>query len=155
MKKSKLLLCLLILPWLTTPFLGRNALKKYLPSAIFICTFTKALDMFGEKKKWWHIYKGIGPIGSVDFFNWGCYLVTALWILKMTFGKFPLFLIINAINHILFTFFGLNYLKRHKIAYVNLKKFPYIMLLALRELLLYGFQWIIELKKSDDLVERS
>ena len=63
-KKSKLLLGLLMLPWLTVPFLGINTLKKYLPSAIFICTFTKALDMFGEKKKWWHIYKGIGPLKS-------------------------------------------------------------------------------------------
>jgi hypothetical protein len=149
-KKSKLLLGLLILPWLTVPFLGVNALKKYLPSAIFICTFTKALDIFGEKKKWWHIYKGIGSLKSVNFFNWGCYFFAALWTLKMTYGKFPLYLIINVINHILFTFFGLKFLKRYKIASVNLKKLPYLTLLALRGLLLYGFQLLIDLKKSDE-----
>ncbi|MCQ6281707.1 hypothetical protein [Bacillus sp. EB600] len=149
MKKSKLLLVLLILPWLTVPFLGVNAFKKYLPSALFICTFTKALDMFGEKKKWWRIYKGIGPLDSMNFFNWGPYFVSALWMLKMSYGKFPLYLLINAINHIIFTFFGLKQLKRYKIALVNIKKFPYLMLLTLRELVLYGFQLISDLKKSN------
>lgn len=149
MKKSKLLLFLLILPWLTIPLLGVNAFKKYLPSALFICTFTKALDMFGEKKKWWRFYKGIGPLDSMNFFNWGLYFISALWILKMTYGKFPLYLVINSINHIIFTFFGLKQLKRYKIALVNMKKFPYLMLLTLRELVLYGFQLIIDLKKSN------
>jgi hypothetical protein len=149
-KKSKLLLVLLFLPWITVPFLGVNTLKKYLPTSLFICTFTKALDMFGENKKWWRFYKGIGPFDSMNFFNFGSYLVTSLWVLKISFGKFPLYLLINAINHILFTFLGLKYLKRYKIAsLVNMKKLPYLGLLTLRGLVLYGFQLINDLRKSN------
>ncbi|GHI01643.1 hypothetical protein [Neobacillus kokaensis] len=154
MKKSKLLLIMLILPWITVPFLGVNSFKKYLPSALFSCIFTKALDMYGKKNKWWKFYKGIGLLDSMTFFNFGPYLVTSLWMLKTTYGKFPLYLIVNAINHITFTFIGLKLLKRYKIAgsLVKMNKLQYLLLLTFRGLVLYGFQLIIDLKKSNDKV---
>jgi hypothetical protein len=147
MKNSKLFyIALLILPWLTVPLLGRNSFKKYLPAAIFMSTFTKALDIFGENKKWWRFYKGIPPLNSMNFFNFGPYLVTSLWMLKMTYGKFPLYLISNTILHILFTFIGLKYLKRYKIAsLVKLTKFQYLPTQFIRALLLYSFQYINDL----------
>ncbi|MFY4777350.1 hypothetical protein [Metabacillus sp. RGM 3146] len=144
MKNSKLfLLAILILPWLTVPFLGRKALKKYLPAAIFMATFTKAIDLYGEKKKWWRFYKGIGPLNSMNFFNFGPYIVTSLWVLKFTCGKYPLYLIFNTILHILFTFKGLKYLKRFKIfSLVKLTKIQYLFINFIRGLLLYCFQYI-------------
>jgi hypothetical protein len=150
MKNSKLfLLAILILPWLTIPLLGRNTFKEYLPAAIFISTFTKALDLFGEKKKWWRFYKGIPPFDSMNFFNFGPYFVTCLWMLKITYGKFPLYLISNMILHIFFTFLGLKYLKRFKIAsLVKLTKIQYLGISFLRGLVLYSFQYINDLKRS-------
>ncbi|MBT2700409.1 hypothetical protein J7E79_23935 [Bacillus sp. ISL-40] len=145
MKNSKLFyIALLILPWLTVPFLGRNSLKKYLPAGIFMCTFTKALDFFGEKKKWLRIYEGIPPLNSANFFNFGPYLVASLWMLKLTFGKFPLYLISNIILHICFNYLGgLKFLKRYKIASIDgLTKFQYLTIHLLRALLLYSFQYI-------------
>jgi hypothetical protein len=107
MKNQKLfLLAILIVPWLTVPFLGRSAFKKYLPAAIFISTFTKAIDLFGEQKKWWRFYKGIPPLDSMNFFNFGSYFVSSLWILKLTYGKFPIYLISNTILHICFIYLG-------------------------------------------------
>ncbi|MEH7744623.1 hypothetical protein V7659_06145, partial [Neobacillus drentensis] len=86
MKNSKLFyIALLIVPWLTVPFLGRNSFKKYLPAGIFICTFTKAMELFGEKKKWWRSYEGVSQLKNTNFFNCGPYLVASLWMLKMTF----------------------------------------------------------------------
>ncbi|SMQ77922.1 hypothetical protein SAMN05444673_3143 [Bacillus sp. OV166] len=150
MKNSKLfLLAILILPWLTIPLLGRNALKKYLPAAIFISTLTKGIDVFGEKKNWWRFYKGIPPLSSVDFFNFGPYFVASLWMLKMTYGKLPIYLISNFILHILFIFQGLKYVKRYKIfSLVKLTKFQYLALDILRALLLYSFQYINDIKKT-------
>ncbi|MCM3692187.1 hypothetical protein [Neobacillus niacini] len=143
MKNSKLFYtALLILPWLTVPLLGRNSFKKYLPAAIFICTFTKAIDIFGENKKWWRFYKGIPPFDSMNFFNFGPYFVTSLWMLKMTYGKFPLYLISNMILHICFIYLGgINLVKRYKIfSLVKLTKFQYFAIDLLRGLLLYSFQ---------------
>jgi hypothetical protein len=145
MKNSKLFyIALLIVPWLTVPFLGRNAFKKYLPAAIFICTFTKALDLFGVKKKWWRMYKGIPPLNSANFFNFGPYFVTSLWMLKLTFGKFPLYLISNLVLQICFIYLGgLKFFKRYKIASIEgITKFQYLTLDFLRALFLYGFQFI-------------
>ncbi|WP_151681973.1 hypothetical protein, partial [Weizmannia acidilactici] len=145
MKNSKLVyMASLILPWLTVPFLGRNSFKKYLPAAIFMSTFTKAIDLFGEKKRWWRFYKGIPPSDSMNFFNFGPYLVTSLWMLKMTFGKFPLYLISNTILHFCFIFLGgIELVDRYKIFTLKkLTKFQYLAIDLFRALILYGFQYV-------------
>lgn len=147
MKNQKFLyLALLILPWLSVPFLGRSVFKKYLPASLFICTFTKAIDLFGEKKKWWRFYKGIPPLDSMNFFNFGPYLVTSLWILKWTYGKFRMYIISNMILHICFIYLGgAKLVSRYKIFTLKkLNKFQYLSIDFLRALLLYGFQYIIE-----------
>jgi hypothetical protein len=145
MKKSKLFyMILLFLPWVSVLFLGRNSFKKYLPAAIFISTFTKAIDLFDEKRKWWHFYRGVSHLDSMNFFNLGPYLVTSLWMLKMTFGKFPLYIISNLILHICFIFFGgLKLVDRYKIFTLDkLSKVQYLAIDCLRALLLYGFQLV-------------
>jgi hypothetical protein len=147
LKNQKLFyIALLILPWLTVPFLGRSSFKKFLPAAIFISTFTKAIDLFGEKKNWWRFYKGIPPLDSMNFFNFGPYLVTSLWALKMTYGKFPLYLISNLILHICFIFLGGVKLVSHFKIFTleKLTKFQYLAIDFLRALLLYAFQFISE-----------
>jgi hypothetical protein len=129
----------------TVPLLGKSAFKKYLPAAIFICTITKAVDIFGDKKKWWKSYKGIPSLNSLNFLNFGPYFVTSLWVLKMTYGKFPLYLISNTIFQSLFIFLGLKYVKDFKIfSLEKLTKFQYLAIDFLRALLLYGFQYITE-----------
>ncbi|WP_102345946.1 hypothetical protein [Bacillus sp. Marseille-P3661] len=151
MKNSKLFyISLLILPWLTVPFLGRNSFEKYLPAAIFISTFTKAIDLFGEKKKWWRFYRGIPPLDSMNFFNFGPYFVTSLWLLKMTYGRFPLYLISNLILHICFIFLGgVKLVDRYKIFTLEkLTKFQYLAIDFLRALLLYSFQYINNLSRN-------
>lgn len=146
MKNQKLLLiALLVVPWLTVPFLGKKAFRRFLPTAIFMATFTKALDFYGEKKSWWKFYSGIGPLNSMNFMNFGPYLVTSLWVLKMTFGKFPLYLIINTILHMSFIFGGLKYVKDFRIFTLeNLSKFKYLLINFVRALILYAFQYITE-----------
>ncbi|QIZ06835.1 hypothetical protein HFZ78_09040 [Priestia megaterium] len=145
MKNSKLFyIALLIVPWLTVPLLGRNSFKKYLPAAIFMCTFTKAMEFFGEKKKWWRFYEGVSPIKNANFFNFGPYLVACLWMLKMTFGKFPLYIISNLILHICFIYLGgIKFFKRYKIVSIEgITKFQYLAFDFLRAILLYSFQYI-------------
>ena len=146
MKNSRLIyIALLILPWLTVPLLGRKSFRKYLPAAVFMSTFTKALDLFGEEKKWWRFYKGIPPLDSMNFFNFGPYLVTSLWVLKITFGKLLLYIISNTILHICFIYFGgLRIVKHYKIFELKkLTKFQYLIIDLFRALILYSFQSLI------------
>ncbi|WP_188694501.1 hypothetical protein [Pullulanibacillus camelliae] len=157
MKHSKLfLLALLILPWLSIPLLGKPAFKKYLPSALFICTFTKAIDIFGENNKWWKFYKGLPPLNSMNFFNFGPYLITSLWILKLTYRKFFIYMLSNTTLHILFTYFGLKYVKRFKIfSLVELTKFQYLIIDIIRAVLLYSFQRITDLSHGKELINKN
>lgn len=152
MKKRKLfLLGVLIIPWLTIPLLGRKSFKKYYSSALSICLFTKVIDIFGEKKKWWRFYKGIPPLDSMNFFNFGPYFITSLWMLKMTYGKFRSYLISNLILHISFIYLGgLKLVKRYKIfSLEKLTKFQYLTIDFLRALLLYSFQYINDLRHKN------
>ncbi len=136
---------MLILPWLTLPLLGRNTFKRFLPGALFICAFTKILDIIGQRNKWWKFYKGIPPLNSMDFLNWGPFFVSGFWVLKWTYGKFFVYMITNTIFHILFIYIGLKYTKQYKIlSLVKLKKLPYLVVHFFRALLLYAFQYIIE-----------
>ncbi len=151
MKNRKLfLLALLILPWLTIPFMGKNMLKKYLPATIFIKTVTIALDIYGEKKKWWRFYRGIPPFNSMNFFDFGPYFVASLWILKLTYGKFRFFLITNFILHILFISKGIKYAKKYKIfSLINLSRLQYLVIDFLRAILLYAFQYMVDLSHTN------
>jgi hypothetical protein len=151
MKNSKLFyVALLILPWLTVPLLGRSSFKKFLPAAIFMGTFTKAIDLFGEKKKWWRFYKGIPPLDSMDFFNFGPYIVTSLWMLKLTYGKFSIYSISNMILHICFIYFGgVKLVNRYKIFTLEkLTKSQYLAIDFLRAFILYSFQYMIDFSYS-------
>lgn len=142
MGNSKLFLAaLFIFPWLTIPLLGRKAFKRYSFSALFIVILTKILDEYGRRKKWWRFYKGIPPLHSMDLFNFGAYFVTSLWMLKMTYGRFLLYLCSNTLLHIVFIYGMIKFVKRFKIlSLVKLNKFQYLIIDFIRSLLLYGFQ---------------
>jgi len=149
-KSSRLILIIIfVLSWLTLPLLGREAFKKYLPSAIFMCILTKVLDEYGKRKKWWRFYKGIPPLDSFDIFNLGPYLITSLWMLKLTYGKLRIFLISNTLLHIVFIFGGLKYMKRFKIlSLVKLTKVQYLVIDFIRAVILYAFQYNKEKLKT-------
>ena len=87
----------------------------------------------------------------MNFFNFGPYFVTSLWILKMTYGRFYSYLISNAILHVCFIYLGgVKLAKRYKIFSLKaLSKFQYLTIDFLRALLLYGFQSILDLRHKN------
>lgn len=148
MKNSKIfLLLMLVLPWLTLPLMGINKVKKYLPAAIFICTFSKAISIFGESKKWWKCDKGIFDLKNIDFFILGPYFATGIWMLKRTYGDFPLYLISNTLLHISFIYLGGVKLAEHfKIfSLKKLSKFQYLLINIVRGISFYAFHYIVSL----------
>jgi hypothetical protein len=135
-----------LLPWLTAPFLGVKAIKRFLPSSIFMSLYLVAEGRFAEKKKWWWFPFNVKPnvIGEIPLII-GPFLVGSLWILKYTYGKFNLYLLTNLIVDSLFTYFGLEWFK--KIGYVSLvrlTKFQLSIVFLIKTFILYGFQVIYE-----------
>ncbi|WP_100407462.1 hypothetical protein [Bacillus solitudinis] len=147
MKKTNGFIFLMtILPWLTVPFLGVKVLRRFLPASIFISLYLIAEGRFAEKKKWWWFPINVKPnmLGELPLII-GPFLVGALWILKFTYGKFNLYLLINIIVDSLFTYLGMDLFK--KIGYatlVRLSKFQLSIVFLIKTFLLYGFQVIYE-----------
>ena len=136
----------MILPWFSIPLLGRSTINRFLPATILISCVVKINNITAKKRNWWKFYNSIHPKISGDIpFILGPYLLSSLWILKLTYGKLTLFMITNAIGHILFAFPGMKLLKQLGIvSLVKMKPIQLTLLLTIRGFLLYGFQFVIE-----------
>lgn len=147
MKKTNgFIIIMTLLPWLTVPFLGGKVLKRFLPSSLFMSLYLVAEGRFAEKKKWWWFPFNVKPnvVGEIPLIL-GPFLVGSLWILRYTYGKFKLYLLINLIVDSLFTYIGIDLFK--KIGYaslVRLTKFQLSMVFLIKTFLLYGFQVLYE-----------
>ncbi|MFV2049419.1 hypothetical protein ACEWK1_18955 [Metabacillus sp. YM-086] len=147
MKKLNLLMILMtILPWLSVPLLRGLTFKRFLPAALFMSLYLVAEGRFAEKKKWWWFPFNVRPNVAAELpLIFGPFLVGSLWILKYTYGKFNLYLLINLLVDSVFTYFGIEWFK--KIGYVSLvrlTKFQLSLVFLIKTFLLYGFQVVYE-----------
>ena len=103
----------MIIPWFSLPLLGKSTINRYLPTAILISCVIKVNNMTAKKRNWWRFYTSIHPKvpGDIPFIV-GPYFLASLWLLKLTYGRLKLFLVVNIIGHILFAFPGMKLLKR-------------------------------------------
>ncbi|APH05704.1 hypothetical protein [Bacillus weihaiensis] len=147
-----LLFLLMIIPWLTIPLLGKKSFIRFLPASIFITTVVKLEDMLAEKRRWWWFYEKIHPkIGGNTPFIVGPFFIGSMWILKFTYGKFYIYLLINTILDSLFTYVLTNSLQRLGIAsLVRLTRVQLSGLFFIKSLLLYGFQYMQERQRKED-----
>lgn len=75
----------------------------------------------------------------------GTVLIGSIWILRLTYGKFKWYLLLNLAVDTVFTYIFVNMLKGLRIAsLVRLKKYQLSILFFVKSLLLYGFQMIRE-----------
>jgi hypothetical protein len=135
-----------LLPWFSFPFIGRKTVRKYLPGAIFMSLYVTAEGYFAERRKWWWFPFRVYPNVLMELpLILGPFFVGSLWILKFTFGDFKKYVALNLIIDSLFTFIGLNFLK--KVGYVSLVRLNRIQLslvFLIKSFLMYGFQYMYE-----------
>lgn len=141
---------MMLIPWLSTPLLGRNSLKRFLPASLIMGGVVTAESYLARKRTWWWVYKRLAPkvIGEIPLIL-GPFIVGSLWILKMTYGRFALFLILNSMIHIFFSFPIMDLFTRYGIgSTVRLKRYQLMLLFFVKSLLLYGIQYLIESVKQ-------
>jgi hypothetical protein len=141
-----IILLMAVLPWLSIPLLKKSELKRFLPGAIFMALYVMAEGSLAEKRKWWWFPFKVRPnvLGEIPLII-GPFFVGSLWILKYTFGKFNLYLLVNIIIDSFFTYLGLTWLK--KIGYVSLvriNKFQLSLIFLFKTFFMYGFQLMYE-----------
>lgn len=152
MKYNKLILLLMmVFLWLTLPLMGKNAVKRFFPTGIFIALLTRWENSVAKKRTWWWWYEKFHPKLSGSFpFVWGPFMIGSMWILKFTYGKFYRYLTLNLIVDTIFVFVLVDkWLTKWGIAsLVRMKKLQLSLLLFIDSLLLYGFQYLVEKIKA-------
>lgn len=147
MRNVKLFMMLItLLPWVSVPLLPAKVFNRFLPAVIFISFYVTAEGYLAEKKRWWWFPISVKPnvIGELPLI-FGPFFVGSLWILKYTFGKFKLYMLINLVVDAFFTYFTIDWLK--KIGYVTLvrlTKFQLSLLFLVKSFVMYGFQVVYE-----------
>lgn len=108
--------------------------------------YVTAEGYLAEKRKWWWFPFHVKPNVIMELpLIFGPFFVGSLWILKFTFGNFKKYVVLNLVIDSLFTFIGVNFLK--KIGYVSLvrlNKFQLSLVFLIKSFLMYGFQFIYE-----------
>jgi hypothetical protein len=141
---------MVLLAWLTLPFLGLRNIKRFLPASIMIILIESLHVQIGKKRKWWVFYNKPNSFLSGEFpFNIGPFLIGSMWILKLTYGNFIRFLLLNAFVDATFTFPIIWILKKVKIVtLVRINEFQFFIYIFYKAFLLYGFQYLFESLKE-------
>jgi hypothetical protein len=146
-KKHTLFNSLLVLiPWLSLLFIGRRSFKRYSFSGIFIIIFEILNHLYGHKRKWWKFYdKPKSFIRDELPFSIGPYMPLSMWLLKLSFGNFKKFILLNGIVDGIFAFVVMDVLKKFKIIRLNrLNRVQFFIYIHYKAYLLYGVQYLFE-----------
>ena len=143
-------LAMVLLAWITLPFLGIHNIKRFFPASLLIVFFEFINVLIGKRRKWWAFNNKKNSYLLNEFaFNIGPFLVGSLWILKWTYGNFKQFMALNATVNAFFAFIIIRLLEKLKVVkLVGLNNFQFFLFFFYKAPLLYGIQYIIESKKK-------
>jgi hypothetical protein len=140
---------MMITPWLSAPFLGKQTFKRFTPGALFICLFVFFESLIAHKRLWWLFHKKPFPrvIGELPLII-GPFFIGSLWIMKYTFGNLKRYFITNFSINAFFVYIQVPLLK--KLGYaslIRLSKFRFLLIFLLKAGIMYFFQFIYEKNK--------
>lgn len=141
MKKKLALILIVLLSWMTIPFIGKRDFKKYYPAAIFMGLYILGEGAIAEKNKWWTIKERFHPklSGEVPLIL-GPFFAGSIWILKLSYGKPLLYFLLNAIVDAFFSYPFYNWFKKLGIwKLVRFTQLHLFILFMLKSILMYVF----------------
>lgn len=143
-------LAIIIFPWLTLLFIGKKSFKRYSWAGIFIIVFEIINHLYGNKRNWWKFYDKRKLFIKDELpFSIGPYMPLSMWLLKISFGNFKKYIMLNAIADGIFAFVVMDVLKRFKIVRLNrLNRIQFFVYIHYKAYLLYGFQYLLEKVKG-------
>ncbi|NYE07521.1 hypothetical protein F4694_004332 [Bacillus niacini] len=154
-KKNQMLLniTLVMVSWLSIPFLGSRTIKRYFPAAILSIVLCSLDLQIGKRRKWWTFYNN--PHSSLKNelpFLFGPMFAMAFLTLKWSYGNFKKFMLLNAIGGVIFTFPVTQFftkLKLYKLVKINHLQF--FLYFYYKAFFLYGFQYLFEKYKINKM----
>lgn len=156
-KKKTFALAMLIVPWLTVPFMGKKSFFRFLPVASFTNLFISVFSLIANKKKWWVNKNPLSP-GPIDFtYILGSYFVATLWIFKLTYGNFPKYLITNIVLDGISSYpFSQLWEVAGVFKFKKMNHTIWYFICVSLAIIIYGYQFIVEksINKNQDAVLR-
>lgn len=149
-KKFIFNMVLIIFPWLSVLFIGKRSFKRFSFTGIFIIVFEILNHMYGKKRKWWVFYGRSNSFLLNELpFSIGPYMPVTLWLLKLSYGNFKKFILLNAIFDGIFAAVVMKILKAMKIIRLNnLNTLQFFFYIHYKAYLLYGIQYWYENMKD-------
>jgi hypothetical protein len=142
MSNQVILWSMLILPWLTFLFLKKEDIKYYMPVGIFAGFTSAIISEIGITLGFWVNQETIYPLSQIMPFDIGLNVVLTILVFKFTYRRFWIYLVVNTILDIGFSFFLFNqFLSSKGILYlVGISPFQLLLINLTHALLLYGYQ---------------
>jgi hypothetical protein len=143
---------LLLIPWLTVFFIPKNVFKKYTPVAIFGALLVAINCMLSVPFKWWSVRGGLlyKVINDLSFIL-GPFFIGIIWIFRLTFGKFWMYLLTNIFMD-LFLAYPINWaMQRLKVYKLENYKSKHVFFVSICfALVIYPYQLFISRTKSSE-----
>jgi hypothetical protein len=152
LKKQWLInIVMILIAWSTIPFLGIRNVKRFLPASILIVILEGINVQFGKKRDWWFFYNKPKSYISGEFpFNIGPHLVGSMWILKLTYGNFKRFILLNAAIDFIFAFPNVSLMKKLKVATLDrLNSWQFFLYIFYKAPILYWLQYLFEKRRNN------
>jgi hypothetical protein len=139
-------ICMIVIPWLSVLFLGKRDMKRFSIAGLVIVVFEIINHKYGQKRKWWVFYDKKKSFLTNELpFSIGPYMPLSMWLLKLSYGNFKKFLMLNAIADGLFAFLFINLFKKMKIVGLHkLSNSQFFVYLYYKVFILYGVQYWVE-----------
>ncbi|MBU7595389.1 hypothetical protein [Metabacillus halosaccharovorans] len=141
---------MMLLSWSALPLLGKGNIKRFFPATFLIGIIEILHARIGKKRKYWVFYNKTNSytFGELPF-NSGPFIFISLWTLKLAYGNFKKFILINALVHAFFAF-PYTFIAK-KVRYYTLVRFNNIQFFIYffsKAFLLYWFQYLYENKNK-------
>ncbi|KKI91471.1 hypothetical protein WQ54_14450 [Bacillus sp. SA1-12] len=148
--QSLLNIIMVVLSWSSLPFLGIRNIKNFFPATLLIGIIEILHARIGKKRKYWVFYNKPNSYLFDELpFNTGPFIFISLWTLKIGYGNFKKFILINALVHAFFAF-PYTFLAK-KVRYyslVRLNNFQFFLYFFSKAPILYGAQYLYENRKK-------
>jgi hypothetical protein len=139
-------LTMITISWLSLIFLGKRNIKRYFLASTIIGIFEMINHIYGHQHKWWSFYDKPRSLIRNEFsFDIGPYIPISMWILKLSYGNFKKFALLNALLNALYVFLFVPLLKKINIVRLNrLNYFQFFLYIHYKAYILYGAQYLFE-----------
>lgn len=148
MNNTTILWSTFLLPWLTLLFIKKKELKRFLPVAWFTIVLNVVLYEFGLSFHLWNPSQAVYPFTSTPLFFFGAYPVTTIWIFQLSYSRFRLYLILNALADAIFAFLFIPWLTARGLGNNDLSNFIAIFAAAFSQAIVIYFYQVLQEQAS-------